>query len=767
MKKYELWYTKEAPFGNEDFTIFQFGNDIPDDGWEKWSLPIGNGYMGVNIFGRVKTERMQVTENSLSNPYRACHAGLNNFAEVYIDFEHENVGNYRRGLCLNNAVCYTEYDYNGVHYKREYFTSYPDKVFVTRLSCDKKGGLSFILRPEIPFVKPYLFEEGDGMGKSGEVTVSADTITLGGEMEYYGIKYEGIVTVINDGGERLSGDKTIEIKNADSAVIIMAVGTNYKLESRVFTEKDDKKKLACYPHPHERVAKIIEDAKKYRFDELLKRHEDDYCPMIERANVDLGGVDECIPTDELLEEYKKGNFSRYLEELHFQFGRYLLISSSRPGTYPANLQGTWNKYDSSPWTSGYWHNINVQMNYWPAFNTNLIELFEPYAEYFKGYVPLAEELASEYIKEYFPEKYVDKQGENGWIIGTGAWLYTIFGMDKPFHGHSGPGTGAFTTKLFWDYYEFSMDKKILKDITYPAIHSMSKFLSKVMIPVEDKILVKYSASPEQVVKSDGNYSGEHYYTTGCAFDQQMVYENYNDTLKCAELLGESDELTEQIKSEIDRLDPVIIGKSGQVKEFREEEYYGDIGEYHHRHVSQLIGLYPETVINRNTPEWIKAAEVTLNKRGDESTGWSTAFKQNMWARAKNGNRALDLFKMLLSKCTAPNLWDMHPPFQIDGNFGASAGVAEMLVQSHEGYIDILPALPDEWKSGSFDGLTARGNFEISCEWEDKKIKKLQILSKSGEKCKIYVGNDYKKDFIKDGFIEFDTEIKGEYIFEFI
>lgn len=759
MKKYELWYDKEAPYGNENFTVYEHGFDTPDDGWEKWSLPIGNGYMGVNIFGRVKEERLQVTENSLCNPYAKGAGGLNNFCEIYLDFEHKNVENYRRGLCLNNAICYTEYDFNGVHFKREHFASYPDKVFVTRISCDKKEGLSFTIRPEIPFVKPYLFDEGDGMGKNGEVKVSGDTFTLSGEMEFYKIKYEGIISVIPDGGELISGEKTIRVKNADSTVIIMSVGTNYRLESRVFTEKDEKKKLSCYPHPHNRVKEIISNAKKYSFDELLKRHEEDYIPLIERAEIDLNGKEENLPTDILLEKYKSGKKSRYLEELYFQYGRYLLIASSRPGTYPANLQGTWNKYDSAPWSSGYWHNINVQMNYWLAFNTNLVEMFEPYVEYFKAYKPLAEQLASEYVKEYFPGNYSEEQGENGWIIGTGAWLYTIFGMDKPFSGHSGPGTGAFTTKLFWDYYEFTMDKKILRDISYPAIYSMSRFLSKVMIPVGDKLLVKYSASPEQ------EHHGKHYYTTGCAFDQQMVYENYNDTLKCAEILGENDSLVEQIKTDIDKLDPVIVGKSGQVKEFREEEYYGDIGEYHHRHISQLIGLYPGTLINRNIPEWIKAAEVTLNKRGDESTGWSTAHKLNMWARIKNGNRAFDLLNILLTKCTATNLWDMHPPFQIDGNFGGTADMAEMLLQSHEGYIHLLPALPDEWKDGKVKSLTARGNFEVTFSWKDKKLTRVEVLSKSGENCRIYLGEGYAGKKIKDGFIMFETKKNKRYLFE--
>ena len=760
MKNYELWYEKEAPFGHEEFSLYHHGDDIYDDGWEKWSLPIGNGYMGVNVFGRVKNERLQVTENSLSNPYAKGNGGLNNFCDLYLDFEHENVCNYKRGLRLNDAVAYMNYTFDGVDFKREHFTSYPDKVFVTKIEAQKPGALSFTVRPEIPFVKPYLFEEGDGMGKTGDVSVSQDTITISGEMEYYAIQYEGQIYVSVCGGRMEAKEKTIEVKDAQSAVIIMAVGTNYKMESRVFMEKEPKNKLLPYPHPHEYVSGIINNAKKYSYEELLKRHKDDYRPILERASLDLGGAEEDVPTDKLLEEYREGKRSRYLEELYFQFGRYLLIASSRPGTYPANLQGTWNKYDSAPWSAGYWHNINVQMNYWPAFNTNLIDMFEPYVQYFKSYEPLAEELASDYIKRHFPENYSEEKGENGWIIGTGAWLYTIFGMDEPFHGHSGPGTGAFTTKLFWDYYAFTMDDKILKETVYPAVLSMSKFLSKVLIPVDGKLLVKYSASPEQV------HNGKHYYTAGCAFDQQMIFENYSDTIKAADILGENDAFVEKLREDIGKLDPVIVGKSGQIKEYREEEYYGDIGEKHHRHISHLIGLYPGTVINRNTPEWIKAAEFSLNARGDESTGWSTAHKINAWARVKNGNRAFDLLKMILSKCTASNLWDMHPPFQIDGNFGAAAGIAEMLLQSHEGYIHLLPALPDEWESGSFSSLTARGNFEISAKWKNKRLTEAEVLSKSGGMCRIYVGDEYSSGNVKDGFIECSTKKGGRYKFTF-
>ncbi len=756
MKHYELWYTKEAPFGHEDFSMYRHGKRVADDGWEKWSLPIGNGYMGVNIFGRTETERMQITENSLSNPcvydsrYPGGNGGLNNFCEFYLDFghPHDEVTEYKRSLSLNCAVARTEYVYGGVRYTREHFTSYPDRVFVTRVTADRKGALNMTVRPEIPYVSPYLMDEGDGMGKTGEISVSENIITLSGEMEFYKIAYEGRIAVISEGGAVIANEKTIDIKGADNALLIMAVGTNYKMERRVFLERDPKKKLEPYPHPHEKVTEIMDRALGYSYEELLQRHVEDYKSLIERAAIDLGGEVPSIPTDALVQAYRDGKIDRYLEEMYFTYGRYLLIASSRPGTYPANLQGTWNRYASAPWSSGYWHNINVQMNYWPAFNTNLCEMFQPYMQYFDSYRPISEHYADLYVEQFFPENLTEK-GTNGISIGTAAWLYRITGVATPPDGHSGPGTCAFTAKLFTDYLEFSQDESHLKDIVYPANYGVAKLLSKTMEEQEDgKLLVKYSASPEQYTNGK---NGSYYWTKGCAFDQQMAYECYKDTIMLADKLGVEDDFIRKLKADIDKLDPVIIGASGQVKEYREEVNYGDIGEYHHRHISHLVGLYPGTIINRNVPEWLRAAEYSLNERGDVSTGWSTAHKLNAWARIKNGKRAFDLLTMLLSKCTLPNLWDSHPPFQIDGNFGGTAGIAEMLMQSHEGYIHLLPALPDEWKNGRFDGLTARGGFAVSAEWQNGEVMGIKAVSSVGAKLKI---------FANGVFVEYETE-KGE------
>ncbi|MBQ8862325.1 MAG: glycoside hydrolase family 95 protein [Clostridia bacterium] len=748
MKNYELWYKQEAPLDGEDFVLFSHkavwrSDEYKNDGWEKWSLPLGNGYMGVNVFGRTKSERLQITENSFCNPWTVddtrltCNGGLMNFCDVYLDFGHTDVQNYRRSLSLCDAVARTSYDFGGVTYTREHFTSYPDKIFATKLTASRAGALSFAVRPEIPFIAPYLLKEGDGMGRTGKVHAEGNILTFGGELEYYAIQYEGQIAVLCEGGDVIARENTIEVRNADSAVLLMAVGTNYKMESRVFMERKPREKLAPYPHPHARVSEILANAQKYSYEELRERHKEDYFALISRANVDLGGICPDMPTNELVESYRNGENERYLEELYFTYGRYLLIASSRPGTYPANLQGTWSKYASSPWSSGYWHNINIQMNYWPAFNTNLHELFLPYIDYFKAYKPLAMENADQYMAHNFPEKCTEK-GTNGISIGTAAWLYKITGAPDPGKGHSGPGTGAFTAKLFTDYYEFSQDEKNLAEVAYTANREMAVFLSKALEEQEDgTLLVKYSESPEQQI--DG---GEYYHTKGCAFDQQMVYECYKDTIMLADKLGIEDEFIEKIRVDVQKLDPVQVGASGQIKEYREEEHYGDIGEYHHRHISHLVGLYPGTIINRNNPAWLRAAEYSLNKRGDVSTGWSTAHKLNAWARTKNGGRAHDLLHILLAECTMPNLWDSHPPFQIDGNFGGTAGIAEMLLQSHEGYVHVLPALPDCWREGSFTGLCARGGFTVCAKWQGGKATSIAVTASVGGKLKMLVGERF-------------------------
>lgn len=733
----KLWYTIPAPTLNDG--DFARQNDRPLAGWEKWSLPLGNSYFGISVFGRIATERLQITENSVSNPgIRGSHwkegsGGTRTFGDIYIDTFHKDVENYERGLSVDRATAYVSYEIDGITYRREYFTSYPDRILAVRFTAEKNGvpvcgKISADFRLDIPFRRDYCIKEGDGYGRTGAVFAQNDRLIMRGESTYYAIQTEGQAKIKAKGGTLLLTDRAIEVRNADEAVLLFTCGTNYRMESRVFTEPDPKKKLTPYPAPHEWLTEILNAAYEKDYSELYASHLSDYEKLYKAVTVDIGYDEKelSVTTDRLVQNYKGGKRSSYLETLLYQYGRYLLIASSRKGGYPANLQGTWTCYDSSPWGCDYHHNINVQMNYWPSGIANLSECFLPYIDYAKAYISSARTLADDYLKANYPER-LSPDGENGWFMGTAAFLYYIGKADL----HSGPGTGGFTSLLFWDYYAFTGDKEYLRNIGYPFLREMSLFLSKVVEEKDGKLLVPKSASPEQI------HDGKYYQTVGCAFDQQMIYENHKCVLLAAEALGiENDPVLDIVRSQIDRLDPVQIGLDGQIKEFREEEHYGEIGEYEHRHISHLVGLYPGTLINKNTPEWLNGAEITLTKRSDKSTGWAAAHRLCAWARTGIGNRAFDLYQSILKNNTLPNLWGTHPPFQIDGNFGAVAGVSEMFLQSQAGFIDFLAAIPDVWENGSFDGLVARGNFVCGCDWTNRTITQMRITARIGGKCRV-------------------------------
>lgn len=727
-KEYEIWDDEPAPNAGGDFNIVKAGGTPFDDDWEKKSYPIGNGYMGASLFGRTDIERIQITEKTLCNDGLYGLGGLTNFAEVFLDINHNNPENYRRTLNLNDAISSVSYTYEGVDYNRDYFISYPDNVIVVKLSANKKGKISFTLRPEIP----YLSDETKNL-RSGTVVAKDNLITLSGKLSPFNMNYEAQIKVINNGGDLSVSNKyskgEIVVSNANSVVLLIATGTNYKLSQHIFNEQSQAKKLDTTNTPHNRVTEIIEKASNKNFDELLQVHLNDYQQLFSRVDINFDSKVPETPTNEQLRLYKEGGANKYLEELMFQYGRYLLISSSRKGGLPSGLQGVWSQYKVTPWTGGYWHNINVQMNYWGAFNANLAETFLPYIDYYNAYLPRAKKNATAYIQKHNPEVLSEKKGDNGWTIGTGAGPFKISGSG----GHSGPGTGGFTTKLFWDYYDFTRDDRFLITTGYPAILGMSKFLSKTVKPSkEGLLLVDPSASPEQRYKG-----GDHYMTIGTTFDQGFVAENHNDLIKASNILGVNDPFLDLVKDQLTKLDPIIIGASGQIKEYREEVNYGDIGDKHHRHISHLCTLYPGTLINSTTPDWINASIVSLDLRGNNTTGWAMAHRMNARARTKDGNKAYDVYKKLIQEKTLDNLWTTHPPFQIDANFGCMAGVAEMLLQSHEGYIEPLPALPSEWENGEYRGLVARGNFEISAKWENGLASKFEINSRSGGACKIF------------------------------
>ena len=711
MKNYTLKYDTPA----EDSAV----------GWEQYSLPLGNGYFGASVFGRTDLERIQFATNVFANV--SAKGGVSNFAEIRIRFGHETVTGYERGLDLSGGFAYTRYQANGNSFESRSFLSYPDKAFACRITSSKKAGFSAYL--VIPYLHDRTVEEG---GRTGEILTGENSLTMRGSLPDRELLYEGKLVAQSNGAVTVSGGE-LHIQNATETTLFFVAETSYKLDERVFLDGNHK---AMGEDPHAAVEEGMQNAIRLGYETLFERHQADYLELMERAAIDLGGTQDGRSTEALLKSNAQGNFEPYLEELYFQFGRYLLVSSSRKGTPPASLQGVWNVHDKSPWGCGFWHNINVQMNYWPAFNTNLAETFTAYADYNAAFRKEAEILASKWIKEYVPENHTDGQGECGWTIGTTAWCYEI---SSP-AAHSGPGTGGLTSKLFWDYYDFTRDENILKNVTYPAVHGMAKFLTKCVREYDGEYLSAFSASPEQIIGGPwvtGRRVQPYYHTIGCAFDQQLFYENAVDDLKCAQLLDETDETTKLEQAQLPAYSPVLIGYSGQVKEYREEQFYGEIGEANHRHISQLVALSPGTLINCTTPAWMDAAKHTLTLRTDESTGWALAHRLCAWARTGDGDHAYKLLQNLLNTRTYPNLWDVHPPFQIDGNFGALNGMAEMLLQSHENCIHLVPALPVSWKNVTFKGLKARGNFTVSCTLLDGVIERAEIHSVKGGEARVH------------------------------
>jgi len=759
-RTYELWEPEPAQNRGSRWEQTKSSKrpNSRDFDWEQWSYPLGNGYIGACVFGRTDTERIQVTDKTVHNLGRYGQGGLTSFAEVYLDLDQDDVQNYRRSLNLDEAIAHVSYEHGGVAYQREYFASYPDNVIVIRLTADQKGALSFTVRPVIPYL--------ERKERTGSVTAEGNLLTLKGSVPFFSCNFEGQIKVLNEGGSVTASAGTLTVSKADTVTLLIATGSNYRLTDKTFSNPPAEK-LDPKQFPHDEVSTRIQAAQAMGYAALKRRHLKDYQNLFGRVSVNLNATPSADPTNVLLEKYKAGEADTWLDELMFQYGRYLLIASSREKSLPANLQGTWSQDYYTAWTGGYWHNINVQMNYWGAMSANLAECFEAYIAFFKAYLPLAQQYAADYVRKYHPDRLAEGD-DSGWIIGTGANAYHIPSAGG---GHSGPGTGGFTAKLLTDYYQFTQDREFLERVAYPAMLSLSKFYSKALVPHGDLLLVEPSASPEQRATREqvkglpGHLiGGRNYITAGCTFDQGFVWESFTDTLALAAKLGSEDPFLDTIREQITRLDPILVGADGQIKEYREEKHYSDIGDPKHRHISHLCPLYPGALVNSDHADWMQAASKTLDLRGHGSTGWAMAHRMNCRARLGEGEKAYEVYQNLIRWRTLPNLWTQHPPFQIDGSLGVMAGVAEMLLQSHERIengrlksensetnsdsdpqfsifnfqhsISILPALPEAWSTGHFDGLVARGNFVVSAKWKDGKATTVSILSRSGGECHI-------------------------------
>ncbi len=783
----KLWYDEEAPFINEgsEKASMMAGQDI---GWQNWSLPLGNGFVGANVFGRTETERIQITEKTLANPWQTVKtvngstsypevAGLNNFSETYLDFGHKfsDVRNYSRELDLRNAISSTRYTYDGATYTREYFVSYPDNVLVIKLDAID-GPLSFTLRPTIPFEQSYMETKGDGLSKTGTVTSSIEygigCIELSGTLGYYDVDFVGYYRVYTTGGTMVADtventytdkdgtlktdiDGVIRVEDATSAIIVATFGTDYELCAENFengqyshnkqtakTDLDDaraKVQDQLYLVTDEIDSMSVEEA----YDYLKSRHIADYDELFGRVDLDLNcnAEDLNLTTDKLLEKYNSGEHNSYLETLLFQYGRYLIIASSREGSLPANLQGVWNCYNIPAWTSGYWSNINIQMNYWHVFSTNLAETFIPYVDYNAAYMSVAQQNANNVINKYNPS-VSGNDGGNGWTMGIAG---------NPFFVNQDRSCGnlGLLTQLFYEYYQFTRDEEVLK-LVYDVLVEAARFVTKCVKEYDGLYLVEYCDSPEMYV------NGSWYYTTGTTYAQTLAYLNNYGALECAKELGidlsnsalltsEEYSILNTIMEQLDKYDPIIVGLSGQIKEFREEDYYGSLGNPNHRHISQLVGLFPGNIINSSTNAWLDAALVSLAGRNEGLTdypygttatneasivAWAWAHKQALYARAGEGDLAQEMLAGNLRNSTLQNLLMVCGKiFQIEASSGTTAAIAEMLLQSDEEFIEILPAIPTNWESGAYTGLVARGNTEVSVSWKNGVADKINISPK--------------------------------------